>query len=612
MKTKKYILISVLALLVAVLSCNKDHEIPVGQVFNSGSGGGNSGGGGGDEPTYYDYSRLRLNELNGNDKFIEIYNTSNEAINMEGVCITKDDNQNWIGTAGVTIEAHGYLLLFSEDVLLDHEDYPEALIFYSGLSAKKNIRIQLYSPTGESVDDFNLTNIELNGEAYGYANNAAPASYSRNADGRWYYADATPGAVNVDGENRVLGLDGSPTPFYLISVSSSPTEGGTVTGGGTYLNGEYCTLTATANDGYSFSYWTENGDIVSSNSSFSFVVESARTLVANFSTKLGEVQTLPYSQSFATEFGTYMTYDVMGAQSWMIEYSTAKISGYVTGVNYTANEDWLISSPVAITGVNNAKLTMAYIGRYFGDINNDVTIWASIDYIWGNAPETANWEQVPSSLSEGTDWSDFLTAEIALTDYVGQTVTFAVKYLSTNTEAGTLEIQSITIEESTITPTPSIIFSESFAEGQGSFTIQNVIMPNELAYIWAHSPQYQFMKATGYVGQSFETESWLVSPVIDLTEVNSATLSFEQAVNYADPQGLLSVLVSSDYYDDVTTATWYDPHLDQWPSGTDWAIIPSTCNLTYFVGNHVNIAFKYTSTTSTNPTWEVKNIVVSN
>ncbi len=159
-----------------------------------------------------DYSVLRLNELNGNDKFIEIYNTGAEAINMNGVYINKDDAQNWVGDNTVTVEPGAYLLLYSEDVALDHPDVPESLIFHSGLSAKKNVRIQLLTPAGDNIDDFNLVDIALNGEAYGYAGNQAPASYSRNADGNWYYADATPGAVNVDGANIVLGLEGGVTP----------------------------------------------------------------------------------------------------------------------------------------------------------------------------------------------------------------------------------------------------------------------------------------------------------------------------------------------------------------------------------------------------------------
>ena len=158
-----------------------------------------------------DYSVLRLNELNGNDKFIEIYNAGADAINLNGVYIEKDGAQNWLADNTVKIDAGGYVLLYSEDVTIEgaaQAGYPESLTFHSGLSAKKNVRIQLFTPAGVSIDDFNLTNIEANDPAY----IPAPASYSRNADGKWYYADATPGAVNVDGTVALLGLEGGVTP----------------------------------------------------------------------------------------------------------------------------------------------------------------------------------------------------------------------------------------------------------------------------------------------------------------------------------------------------------------------------------------------------------------
>jgi len=158
-----------------------------------------------------DYSVLRLNELNGNDKFIEIYNAGADAINLNGVYIEKDGAQNWLADNTVKIDAGGYVLLYSEDVTIDgaaQAGYPESLTFHSGLSAKKNVRIQLFTPAGVSIDDFNLTNIEANDPAY----IPAPGSYSRNADGNWYYADATPGVVNVDGIVALLGLEGGVTP----------------------------------------------------------------------------------------------------------------------------------------------------------------------------------------------------------------------------------------------------------------------------------------------------------------------------------------------------------------------------------------------------------------
>lgn len=55
-----------------------------------------------------------------------------------------------------------------------------------------------------------------------------------------------------------------------------------VTGGGTYVHGSTCTLTAVANEDYAFSNWTENGIVVSTDTVYSFTVSSHKDLVANF------------------------------------------------------------------------------------------------------------------------------------------------------------------------------------------------------------------------------------------------------------------------------------------------------------------------------------------
>ena len=70
---------------------------------------------------------------------------------------------------------------------------------------------------------------------------------------------------------------------YTITTQSNPSSGGTVSGGGSYTHGQPCTVTATANEGYQFVNWTENGEQVSSYSNYTFEVFGNRTLVANFS-----------------------------------------------------------------------------------------------------------------------------------------------------------------------------------------------------------------------------------------------------------------------------------------------------------------------------------------
>ena len=67
-----------------------------------------------------------------------------------------------------------------------------------------------------------------------------------------------------------------------IAVSASPSQGGTVTGGGSFNPGTSQTVIATANTGYRFTNWTEGNTVVSTSASYTFTVGAARTLVANF------------------------------------------------------------------------------------------------------------------------------------------------------------------------------------------------------------------------------------------------------------------------------------------------------------------------------------------
>ena len=93
----------------------------------------------------------------------------------------------------------------------------------------------------------------------------------------------------ITGDDNMQGWWDPETPVFLnfahqynISASASPIGGGVITGAGTYFNGNTCTLMATANSGYSFLNWSEDGTIVSSDASYSFIVESDRTLLAHF------------------------------------------------------------------------------------------------------------------------------------------------------------------------------------------------------------------------------------------------------------------------------------------------------------------------------------------
>ncbi len=145
-----------------------------------------------------DYTGLVLNELNGNDKFIELYNGAKAEINITGIQIFKDGKSVWTCDER-SLAAGEYLLLYSEDVTVAgeaQEGYDEALVFHSGLSAKKAVRVYLTKPDGATIlDDFNFAK---------HPGTKFAGSYGRNTDGKWYHqTTVTPGAANVDGEEAL-------------------------------------------------------------------------------------------------------------------------------------------------------------------------------------------------------------------------------------------------------------------------------------------------------------------------------------------------------------------------------------------------------------------------
>ncbi len=166
-----------------------------------------------------------------------------------------------------------------------------------------------------------------------------------------------------------------------------------------------------------------------------------------------------------------------------------------------------------------------------------------------------------------------------------------------------------------IKPSAKAFFSEPFAESQGSFVIVEAKpLPAELKFVWAFDARYG-MKATAYVsGTRYETDSWLVSPKLDMSKLTNATLSFDQAQRYGAGGGVdIHVMYSTTYTDNspIDLSQWSELKLDQWPDGTNWNFIKSQVALSALIGkSNVHIAFRYTSTTSTAATWEVKNVLI--
>lgn len=165
-----------------------------------------------------------------------------------------------------------------------------------------------------------------------------------------------------------------------------------------------------------------------------------------------------------------------------------------------------------------------------------------------------------------------------------------------------------------------VLLDESFATSQGAFTIKDVVKPSALEFVWKWSQfkdkktqevKDSYMKASAHINKptpvDYATESWLISPELDLTTATTATLTFDHAVNFAKDMQTQQTL----WVKEVGTENWEQVTIATYPAGNSWDFISSgNIDLSAQKGKKVQLGFKYVSTDQGAATWEIKNVKV--
>ncbi len=160
---------------------------------------------------------------------------------------------------------------------------------------------------------------------------------------------------------------------------------------------------------------------------------------------------------------------------------------------------------------------------------------------------------------------------------------------------------------------PKTYLNETFAEGMGDFTLDNVKLPEGSTYVWKHDTYKgdSYMKASAYVGGSSKaSEGWLLSPEMKLSANANAVLTYDQAwKNFAS---VADAKVQATVWVKEVGGTWVEVKGDNFPENTSYDFYNSgKIDLSAFNGKNIQVGFKYTSTTASSGTWEVKNVVVA-
>ena len=169
-----------------------------------------------------------------------------------------------------------------------------------------------------------------------------------------------------------------------ITVSANPSEGGTVSGSGEFAFGETCTVTATTNTGYTFTGWTENGEVVSNELEYSFTAINDRELVANFIhmtvIEIGESET---TNDYLPSFSYYkqaLTQQIYTAEEIGTAGTITSIAFYNEGTTRTRTYDFYLKATEKSSFNSNTDwITMATTDKVFsGSVTMTAGAWTTI------------------------------------------------------------------------------------------------------------------------------------------------------------------------------------------------------------------------------------------
>lgn len=154
--------------------------------------------------------------------------------------------------------------------------------------------------------------------------------------------------------------------------------------------------------------------------------------------------------------------------------------------------------------------------------------------------------------------------------------------------------------------TVTLPYEVDFTKGQEKFKIEDKPLPEGLNYVWSQSSSYG-MKASAYVGNTnYASESWLVSPLVDLSEnTGEANLAFEHAVNFFS--SIDKAKEEATVWVRVEGGSWSKLSIN-YPETLSWSFVQGgTVDLSSYNGKKIQVGFKYVSTTEKAGTWEIKN-----
>jgi len=237
-------------------------------------------------------------------------------------------------------------------------------------------------------------------------------------------------------------------------------------------------------------------------------------------------------------------------------------------------------------------------------------MWTSGEGSWYQIPREGDWCVVadygPFNIIfvNGSTWNgdNNQTVDIAVTGDMCIQIS--------NSTSGKRSYSVVNCPERTCVNVP---YSEPFTSSIGAFTyVEYKKDYNLLKDIWQFDSQYGMVAKATYSSTKYASNAWLMSPCIEIPTSGTYVLSFEHAAKYFSSASTeMALWVSTDYEGLEHSCNWSQLTIPTYPTGSNWNFVNSgEISLAAFAGKNITLAFKYTSTSTTAPQWEIKNFKI--
>jgi hypothetical protein len=212
---------------------------------------------------------------------------------------------------------------------------------------------------------------------------------------------------------------------YEVNVTANPAEGGEVTGADTYEYNTEATVTATVNEGYTFTGWTVNGEAVEgTETTYTFTVTEDTEVVANFTINGYQVTVTadPAEGGNVTGANVY-DYNTEATVTAEANYGYTFINWTIEGTEVSTDAEYTFTvtndtEVVAHFAINSYDVTVVAVpaegGTVEGEGSYEYNTEATVNAIAAEGYTFVNWTVDGEEVSNLAEYSFIVTEDVAL------------------------------------------------------------------------------------------------------------------------------------------------------------------------------------------------------